>query len=161
MFSQATNDHYEALREELKNNNKPGVWVAQMCRKLETENPAIAEFLYRLLEKFPDRPWFVDAVHCACAMYRLLELAADTLPQVNPEVGAPMQVEMLREGKQFYLTWARRIQTENPRALSVIADYVMEFVCRGGTKQDAAYVSWAGLTVYQYLARQAEADELE
>ena len=159
MLAQATDRHYELLREELKHNNEPGVWVGEMCRKLEVENPVIAEFLYRLLDRFNARPWFAYAVHCACAMYRLLEIAG-TLPRVKPEVGAPMETEMFRNWRAFQITWIERLTTENPKGNTVIADYVVEYVAREGTEQEADYISWAGVVVYQYLVRQDEADEL-
>jgi hypothetical protein len=160
MLPKATNDHYEALREELKNNNEPGVWVGQMCRKLEIENPVVAEFLYRLLDRFKGRRWFPHAAHCACAMYRLLELPTGQLPRVKPEIGAPMVTEFLRNTKEFQTKWIRRLISENLLATTVIADYIFECLFRGGTEKDLAYVSLAGIVVYQYLARQHEADEL-
>lgn len=162
MFPKTTDDDYETLQNELKSNNKPGVWVGQMLRKLENSNPAVAEFIYELQKRFEDRPWYPHGVHCALATYRLLEIAAKMhpLPRVKYEVGAPMQVEALRNLQASLATWTKRISEENPRVVSVILDYTLEHTYRGGDEKEAGYVIWAGQAVYQYLARQHEADEL-
>ncbi len=161
MLKRATEDDYQALQQEIESNNEPGVWASAMMNRLEVENPAIYEIFCRLLE-YKDRDWFPHAVHCSLAVYRLMEIANGPLPVVASEVGAPLHEQFFRQGFKGIVTQAiKRLQVEDPKILTVLVDYLMEYLWAGGEESRASYISFCGIAIYQQVTGQNEANELK
>lgn len=134
-------------------------FMGDLFKRLESQNPAIADFLFNVTEKFKDTRWISPGMLYALMVYRILELTLPEMPMVSKEVGAPIQEYLLRDPGRHIEQTANRLKTENLLILSAGGALVAGLYLTGA-EEEAWMATAVGLCTYLLLEGQIEADAL-